>query len=369
MTLGTLVLASTLLFSAAVAAVPPGPPAIVSVEPAARGTVGGGDVLIIHATGVTFFGDLPKVDFGGVAARRVEVVDSTTLRVTTPAHAQAVVPLHITSAGFELSKRDFIFAGWGSTSGPVHEHYERILVPVAIPGNDDATVPGAFGTRWQTTLSVANASPYHAELFNGEPLCLLLCPSCCNGTEPYPGVEGDQSRSVYVGESPGNGGYLFFLQKGFSADVSFAAHVRDLSRSTENAGTEVAVVRESRFHSEPFDILNVPIDARSRAALRVYDVDTTALAPAATIDISSMSDPKSVLATVRLELSGSRQRPADQLPALANSAVIGDLKAAFPQLPDGRYRLTVTMENGVRGWAFVAVTNNRTQLITTYTPE
>jgi hypothetical protein len=369
MTSRTLVLASTLLLATALAAVPPGPATIVSVEPAARGTVGGGDVITIHVTGLTFFGDLPAVDFGGVAARRVEVVDSTTLRVTTPAHAQAVVPLHITSAGFELSKRDFIFSGWGSTSGPVHAHYERILVPVAIAGAGDVTVPGAFGTRWQTTLSVANAAPYDAELFNGEPLCLLLCPSCCNGQDAYPHVPANKAGVMFVSESTINGGHLYFLQKGFSSDVSFAAHVRDLSRSAENAGTEVPVVRESRFHSAPFDILNVPVDALSRAALRVYDVDDSAYGPAATISISSMSDPKTVLATARLELAGGTQRPADQLPSLANVAVIGDLKAAFPQLAEGRYRLTVTMENGVRGWAFVAVTNNRTQLITTYTPE
>jgi len=363
MTPRSLVLASTLVFSIAAAAVP----TVVSVEPAARGTVGGGDVITIHVTGVTFAGELPKVDFGGVAARRVEVVDSTTLRVTTPAHEQGVVPIHVTSAGFDLSNREFTFAGWGSSPGPVHEQYERILVPIAIPGL--VTAPGAFDTRWQSTLFAANASPYRAELFNGEPLCLLLCPTCCNGRSPYPGINGQTYIDLPMADSPGNGGFLFYLQKGFSADVSFAAHVRDVSHSAENAGTEVPVVRENRFHSAPFDILNVPVDALSRAALRVYDVDTTAIAPAATINISSMSDPKTILATVRLELTGSRPRSADQLPSLANYAVIGDLKAAFPQLPDGRYRLTVTMENGVRGWAFVSSTNNRTQLITTYTGE
>jgi len=65
----------------------------------------------------------------------------------------------------------------------------------------------------------------------------------------------------------------------------------------------------------------------------------------------------------------------NQAPAFAGFAQIADIRNAFAftqgsSFPEGKVRIRIRMQNGAtRGWAFVAVTNNTTQLITTYKPE
>jgi hypothetical protein len=41
----------------------------------------------------------------------------------------------------------------------------------------------------------------------------------------------------------------------------------------------------------------------------------------------------------------------------------------LPSSPAGRVRVNVQLQSTSRGWGFVSVTNNATQLITTYRPE
>jgi hypothetical protein len=48
------------------------------------------------------------------------------------------------------------------------------------------------------------------------------------------------------------------------------SRVRDLSRESDSAGTEVPIVPESDLRAGPIYLLDVPVGAQMRTALRVY---------------------------------------------------------------------------------------------------
>lgn len=82
-------------------AVPPAPPAptLVSIAPNA-GTADGGTGVTLTGTN---FGASATVTFDGLPASSITVVNSTTLVATTPAHAQGVVNVAVTTNGSTLT--------------------------------------------------------------------------------------------------------------------------------------------------------------------------------------------------------------------------------------------------------------------------
>jgi hypothetical protein len=371
-----ILLSFVLSLAAAAASAQTFPTAIESITPA-LGSVSGGDVVTIVVNGTlpssltsppVYFAE---VTFDGVPARSVSAWLNTIYAVT-PAHTHRTVDVAVSSQGQPIGTTKFTYAGW---AGPIDmRNYERILVPLALA----TKVPGAFGSQWAGEFWASNHSQYPVEFFN-DISCTLTCPQFLAPEPPYPQLAPDSVTRVDVpgGGAAGVHAFLFYLQKGGTQDVDFSLHVGDVSRSADNAGTEIGVVRESAFRGTTFDILNIPIDTLSRAALRVYDPDASDNAAAA-IEIYSMAT-NTLIASTTLPLVPPVRKPAtpigSQAPAFAGFAQIADIRNAFAftqgsSFPDGNVRIRVRMQNGpTRGWAFVAVTNNTTQLITTYKPE
>ena len=347
------------------------PISVVSIAPH-LGTVGGGDTVTIVvdttlrsspvASPPLYFAE---VTFDGVPARSVFAWDKTITAVTPP-HRIGTVQVNVTSEGVPYGTATFDYEAWG---GPIEpSNYERILVPLALPVG--RTVPGAFGSQWAGELYARNRAPYDVEFFN-DVTCTLICPPIAFGI-PHPSLHANSLTKVTPTDFRVIDAYLYYLQKTYAKDVEFSLHVGDVSRSSENAGTEIGVVRERDFRGPSFDILNIPIDALSRATLRVYDPDASDNSSAA-VAIYSMTD-DSLIASTTLQLPPPAAKPPGVLtPALAGFGQIGDIRNAFAftqgSFPIGRVRINVTMKYNNRGWGFVAVTNNATQLITTYRPE
>jgi hypothetical protein len=351
---------------------------VTSIAPA-LGTVGGGDTVVItvdtslqHCPVCSPPSYVANVTFDGVPARSLTAWDKTIWAVT-PAHARGTVQVVVTSRDFfqntevPYGTAQFTFASWGD---PIEgSNYERILVPLALsPGG---SVPGAFGSQWTGELYARNRAAYAVELFN-DVTCTVICPPIAFGIA-HPALPADSLTKISPTSTTIVNAYLYYLQKTYASDVDFSLHIANVSRSSDNAGTEIGVVRERDFRGTSFDILNVPIDGLSRATLRVYDPSASDNS-SADVAIYSMTDGK-LIATTNIALAPPAAKPPSVVtPAFAGFGQIGDIRNAFAfaqgsSFPIGRVRINVTMRRTDRGWAFVSVTNNATQLITTYKPE
>jgi len=349
---------------------------VVSIFPNI-GTVNGGDFVTItvdtplHACNVcsppTWFAE---VTFAGIPSPEVQTLSATTLRARTPAHAFGTVDVVVTSQSEPYGTTKFRYAGWG---GPIDlSNYEKVLVPLALPSGK--TIPGAFGSQWATELWVSNGASAPVEFFQ-DITCTLTCPLFLVPEPGYPQLAAKKTVKYDVPDAGGNVAYLYYLQRSYANDVHFSLHAADLSRSAQNAGTEVGIVRQRNFTGQSFDILNVPIDATSRATLRAYDT-LEINGASVSVTIHTM-DTDTLIAGTELHFNPPVPKPATTLantvPAFAGYATLPDIRNAFAftegQFPSGKYRLHFELHGTSEGWALVSVTNNTTQLITTYRPE
>ena len=245
---------------------------------------------------------------------------------------------------------------------------ERILVPLW----SRTPTAGAFGALWTTEITILNASSGPVQINGIETDCVIaLCPP----TPPTPaGVTFSPNLLIFTSEVQG-----FFLDvpREQSDNVHFSLRVRDLSRQAESWGTEVPVVRERDFFTAGLQLLDVPVRSTFRQMIRIYDVD-----------------PRSGPAQARVRIYGtlsSRKLPfnAPTDPLLSDETItfqyavrgggvashpgyveIGNL-ATRPEisgLDTIRIQIDMLTPNH-RYWAFVSVTNNATQQVTTISPQ
>jgi hypothetical protein len=329
-------------------------PAITSISPAS-GPTAGGTTVTIRGTGFQICPNCsppmpPAVWFGGVPATNVRLINSGELRVRTPAHLPGTVDV-VVDQWNGSARREAAF----TFTGTVEESFERILLPLFLP-----QVFGAHGSDFRTELRVARASEHSVPwVFGLQPHCPL---SGCIPFDPFqyayaipPEDSVNPGDIDYIGK-PGR-----FLYIARSSDIHANLRVYDASRNALNFGTEIPVVREAGFARGSVRLLGVPRDPRFRNTLRIY-----ALEPL-TVQISgSLSTGPLFTETVTL-------RPGADIfdPAYAEFANIPMIERGIP--------LDVTVSAVVPAntpeeqqpllWAFVSVTNNDTQLITTISPQ
>ena len=157
--------------------------------------------------------------------------------------------------------------------------------------------------------------------------------------------------------------------------VAMGLRVRDLSRQLDTWGAEIPIVQESDFRSGNADLLDIPIKPGFRQMLRVYDLDPTrgpATARIGGYDMTPRSTPfeqgSSPDPLLIDEVHSFQYARSGDLASHPNIAV-----ADFGQRPEvtpfEQIRVQIEMLTaGHRHWAFVAVTNNATQHVTTITP-
>jgi len=259
--------------------------------------------------------------------------------------------------------------------GPNVADYHVVLVPVFHFG------AGAFGSQWTTQVSIASTSDHvdmAMALFDDSPNCTSL-DSTISSTEV---------RSICKGFASSSGsGVLLYVPKSLElAELSFNARARDLSRQASSAGTEISVVTESHFRNREFLLLDIPSDTRFRANLRVYGA-TESFAPGSlyihpggessgSLEIYDSRDLVAPLVSTRINLSAPEAIAGS--PFLLHPAFvsIGDLVATFPQLANvPKYTIRITPYQTIADpprewsmWAFVSITNNETQEVTTVSP-
>jgi hypothetical protein len=230
---------------------------------------------------------------------------------------------------------------------------DRYLIPIMSNPTE-----GAGGSLFVTELVLMNKGTVGIQLRSIREACQITCTPDSDTALP---LDPGEARSYL--EMEGTPGRFFYVASNDATHVSGNLRVADVSRLRENLGTELPIVHESAFAPEVY-LVNVPAGTTARHTLRIYATEPT---------------------TVRVQyypVLGS-ELIGEELVTLIRPASGNDADdrgrpffAQIPEFPpltgDDRlhaYRVRLSSETGEPLWAFVSITNNATQLITTVTPQ
>ena len=235
---------------------------------------------------------------------------------------------------------------------------ERLLLPILT-----RPVHGAFGSEFHTDLRIFNDSDDAVVVIglNGTRCTPVCLPSFFPLTlEPHQEM-GPEDISLI-----GTPGQFVFVDQDRVSSLPMNLRVHDVTRGGLNFGTEIPIVRESEFTTNRIVLAGVPTDARFRNTLRIYSDSAVDV-------LVTVGD----LAPVRVKLVGGFTGfpfPGPGLPDIFRPAY-----ASFSSFPTGTAPVRVTVEADpdfvslipieIPLWAFITVTNNDTQAITTITPQ
>ena len=324
--------ALTLLIALAVSADEPQ----YTISPSS-GPAAGGTTVTIRGQ----FGTWPYfVVFDGVDAQSTTRIDENTLQAVTPAHQPGIARVLIFEYDIYIDPGlTFEFTGEASR--------EQYLLPVFIE-----PVQGAYGSEFRTELQGLNTSAdpnKEIAIWGLETPCRTTPPVCNWLVEPMvflPPVPVGGGLSDFYLYRTGSPGRFIEVPHDQKDDLSLTLRVYDTSRSAENFGTEIPIVRRSEFRRNAFALSGVPLDPRFRNTLRLYATGAT---------------------TVQVKIGTA----VHELPLPAGQHVFDPAYAQWTAFPTGTgtTNVIITPEaNGPAVWGFISVTNNETQHITTITP-
>lgn len=233
---------------------------------------------------------------------------------------------------------------------------QEILIPLTINGS----VSGGFGSEWITELTVYNGSD--EEVSYVPPSCAPFIPGrfCIlpQSLSPKRTVKLNHFRR----QLPGPGVILNILS-GPADALEFNLRVADISRSQENLGTEIPVVRARDALTGVTNLLAVPTREEFRALLRIYDFDGR---PEALFRVRVFDDAAgSLVAETEVATHGYSTFPH---PDVISSPGYAEMR--IPETPGGEARIEISpLTPGARFWAFASVTSNVTQMVTLVTPQ
>jgi hypothetical protein len=225
------------------------------------------------------------------------------------------------------------------------EAYDVVLVPLLTP-----PAFGAHGAEFRTLFTLENPTDVAVEIDGIRDQCHGggCLPSGCDDylvllphTAACPPYQGTPGR------------FLILFDGEFDR-LAANLRVHDVSRNDQNFGTEIPIVRERELTTAPIHLPGVPVTAGFRNTLRIYGTRA---------------------ASVRVTI-GNQTTDIALTPGAGNFDPAYAISTAFPVAAPGKpstLRVTVTpldtSADAARIWAFVSVTNNETQLITTMTPQ
>jgi hypothetical protein len=242
--------------------------------------------------------------------------------------------------------------------------YVQYLVPVT-----GQSMPGAHGSLWTTEWTVFNASPW---------LARMIWAHCPPTASPCPLPEVGPMTTARLGAFPsiGNGrdGAFVYVPRLLAEQTAMSLRVRDLHQSA-NFGTEVPVVRvESEFTNnirQVLRLIDIPTDGRFRATLRIYSFDQ---APKQ-VNLRILNERNDVLVDAPVNLAGVVTAAFDPFPLAPAYAqfdpLTPEVRAAGTHI---RIELSAMSDHLLSPpmvhpiWAFVTLTNNETQQVTTVRP-
>lgn len=305
-----------------------------------RGPVAGGTE--VRVTGD--FGSWPYALIFGETFVPANRLDEHTLVATTPAHLPG--PARVTIFEYDFG----IDTGLTFTfEGEAEDAFDRLLLPVFTP-----PIRGAFGSEFRTELKMSLDRASAARV----PVYGLMDPKIYGDSpwELHPDV-----RSLRVDEGFGNPGRFLYVPKGTAKELSMNLRAYDVSRAGQNYGTQIPIVPESAFATDGYasrlGLIGVPTSPPFRSTLRIYGTPDWGTLLYVDIEMHGVTETRSV----PLLPSGNPYEPSYAEISLPDGGIVNiwitvytpPISALLPA-PDI--------------WAFVSVTNNETQHITTITP-
>lgn len=287
------------------------------------------------------FGSWPYYLVFGSFDRSVETVrlDDTTIVAFTPP-GTGTVPVYVYEDDMGIAELEFTYLT------EQEDELERVLVPLLTP-----PIAGAHGSEFRTELRAYNRSFRDVTIEGVGANCPVLCPA------PIIQLQGHSELPPEEVSYNGTPGSFAYVPRENVNDLWLHLRVFDTSRSADNYGTTIPVVRErDMFVNRLLVFAGIPSEPRFRNTLRIYGVKD------AEVEVVIDHGGEAKLRQVALTGADGLYRPA--------YAQIGDL-------PTGDGPMTITIfppgRPEVKGfgtplWAFVSVTNNESQLITVVTP-
>lgn len=338
-------------------------PIVHSVTPSS-GPAAGGTTVVIRGTNFSFncitcsppFAD-PLVYFDNIPAPSVRFVDSTTLEVVTPPHLPGTASVTVMNLDGSEPPSDTLENGFTYT-GEISEAFDPLLFPIFLP-----PIPGAHGSEFRTTARLWNKSATETiTLYGYDRTCSLIDPPIGPETPMALAPRDKQALRLWP-ECSSTVGRLLYVPKG-DHNVAASLRVWETSRQAENHGVEIPVARIEDFSTDSIALVDVPTDPKFRLTLRVYGRNRGETLVNLWYGSGSGTCCADTWNSLQLPMQAGRNifEPS--------YAVFTDFDPAegFPPFPE-TINVLVQSHDGHPIWAFLTVTNNETQHITTITPQ
>ncbi len=144
--------------------------------------------------------------------------------------------------------------------------FDRVLVPLF----ESVPRPGAFGSLWATELLIRNNSAQQIPLI--PPICNPPIPARFCNTPTILAQHVTLRVNAFCGVP--SGPLMLNVPRGMGERVLASLRVINLSRSAEQYGTSIPIVREKDLKTGIAQILDVPNSDGLRSSLHIFDFDS-----------------------------------------------------------------------------------------------
>lgn len=238
-----------------------------------------------------------------------------------------------------------------------------LVIPINYNG------PGAFGSKWHTSVTISNRSPSGVALLSLGPIQFSICdgtPDSCGSVYLFANITGK-----LLSEAP-HGVVLENGESGY-ATVHIAAEPRD----PDTEGTEIPVARQADFVSS-VKLVNVPTGVASghpvRTLLRLYSLMPFASPPRpvpfrGTVIVTAYDVRNPSVAATQVEVTLTQNATGEPGYAEVDLSQFSSI-APFVNLDiDAKGQITpIVCSCAMNVWGFASVTDNATNEVITVTP-
>lgn len=236
--------------------------------------------------------------------------------------------------------------------------WERLLVPIVT---GDAAHPGGHGSSWVAKLTVFNSSGLRVPLTEWPDSYPCKLASCAREhVDPHETADFSNLSPAING-----GGVFLYTISSFADELHASLRVFDASRALETLGTQIPVIRRSEVQSgSDVHLVGIPVSAEYRSLLRIYDLEAL---DRTQVEVRVFDRDGVLLRSETVELrTWADDEPAVESPRFP---AYGQLYLTETFTGTDSSRIEITGSDEQRLWAFVTVTNNETQLVTSIVPD
>lgn len=292
-----------------------------------------------------------------------DAVATVVVRTTAPPRESVVTVAGQARAEAALETDPYIDSASYVTVGVgAAEHWERLLIPVT-----KRLTPGAGGSLWRTELAALFLADEQLE-YRPHPCDFSGIPECIWPAHPM--RRGFDGHAIVLEWD--KGGQFLYVRKRDAAKLRINARIYDVARLDSTAGSEIPLPRQSEFASN-VAMLNIPAAPQYRQTLRIYDDRGSAPTdvrvrmwqatgvPTLIDTVRTLTPSEFNLTTTTARLPTHPAYAQLDLGQLIREHEVGGVK---------EWNIEVqSLDENVKIWAFVSVTNNDTHHVTVVSPQ